>query len=115
MRPLSPAQLRAKPGSTTASNDITLTWIRRARVNAAWLNGTDVPLDESTESYQVQVYSGSTLKRTVTVSATQSWVYSAANIATDGFTTGQTITLTVAQNSDQGVLGHATTTTITSP
>jgi hypothetical protein len=115
VRPLSPAQLRANRGSATSSADVTVSWIRRARVNAAWLNGTDVPLDESTESYQVQVFSGSTLKRTVTVSATQSWVYSAANIATDGFTTGQTITLTVAQNSDQGVLGHAATTTITSP
>jgi hypothetical protein len=112
VRPLSPAQLRAKPGSTTAANDITLSWIRRARVNAAWLNGTDVPLDESTESYRLQVRSGSTVVRTVTVTASQSWVYSAASISADGFSSGQTIGFTVAQNSDQGVLGHLASTSI---
>jgi len=112
VRPLAPAQLRAKPGSTSATNDITVSWIRRARVNATWLNGTDVPLDEGTESYQVQVFSGSTLKRTTTVTASTSWVYSAAAISSDGFSAGQTITVTVAQNSDQGVLGHAASTTI---
>jgi hypothetical protein len=71
-----------------------------------------VPLDESSESYLVKVLNGSTVVRTVTVTAAQSWVYSAANITADGFTSGQTITLTVAQNSDQGVLGHAATTFI---
>lgn len=112
VRPLAPAQLRANPGSTSATDDVTVSWIRRARVNATWLNGTDVPLDEASESYQVQAFSGSTLKRTTTVTATTSWVYSAAAISTDGFSPGQTITVTVAQNSDQGVLGHAASTTI---
>ena len=32
-----------------------------------------------------------------------------ATITADGFTPGQTITFTVAQNSDQGVLGHTAT------
>ena len=112
VRPLAPSGTVALPGSSSSTSDITLNWTRRARVNAAWLNGTDVPLDESSESYQVQVLSGSTLKRTVTITAAQTWVYSAANITADGFTAGQTITLTVAQNSDQGVLGRAATTTI---
>ena len=71
-----------------------------------------MPLAEASESYQVQVLSGSTLKRTTTVTATTSWVYSAAAISTDSFSPGQTITVTVAQNSDQGVLGHAASTTI---
>ena len=112
VRPLAPSGTVALRGSSSSTTDITLNWTRRARVNAAWLNGTDVPLDESSESYQVQVFSGSTLKRTVTVTAAQTWVYSAANITADGFTAGQTITLAVAQNSDQGVLGRAATTTI---
>jgi hypothetical protein len=112
VRPLAPSGTVALAGSSGSTSDITLNWTRRARVNAAWLNGTDVPLDESSESYQVQVFSGSTLKRTVTITAVQTWVYSAANITADGFTAGQTITLAVAQNSDQGVLGRAATTTI---
>lgn len=113
VRPLAPSGTVALRGSSSSTSDITLNWTRRARVNAAWLNGTDVPLDESSESYLVKVLSGSTVVRTLTVTSAQTWVYSAANITTDGFTSGQTITFSVAQNSDQGVLGHAATTTIT--
>ena len=112
VRPLAPAGLVAIPGSASSTSDITLNWIRRARVNAAWLNGTDVPLDESTESYRVQVLSGATVVRTATVSAAQSWTYPAASISADGFSAGQTIGFTVAQNSDQGLLGHTASTSI---
>jgi hypothetical protein len=112
VRPLAPSALTAISGSNADPTDITVNWIRRARINAAWLNGTDVPLDESTESYRLQVRSGSTVVRTVTVTASQSWVYSAASISADGFSSGQTIGFTVAQNSDQGVLGHLASTSI---
>lgn len=110
VRPLAPSGFNANKGSATSAADITLVWTRRARVNAAWLNGTDVPLDESTESYQVQVFNGAALVRTVVVTAAQTWVYPDATITADGFTPGQTIAFTVAQNSDQGVLGHIATT-----
>jgi hypothetical protein len=107
VRPLAPSAVTAISGSTADPNDITLAWIRRARINAAWLNGTDVPLDESTESYRVQVLNGSSVVRTTTVTAAQSWIYPAVSISADGFSSGQTISFNVAQNSDQGVLGHA--------
>jgi hypothetical protein len=116
VKPLSPALFVAGHGSTSATADITLSWIRRARVNAAWLDGADVPLDESAENYTLTIYNGATLVRTVLVSGTgdgATVIYSAANITADGFTTGNTITFNVQQNSDQGVLGHAATTTIT--
>jgi hypothetical protein len=112
VRPLSPSGAVAVRSSVVSVNDITLNWTRRARVNAAWLNGTDVPLDESAESYLVQVLNGSTVVRTLTVTSAQTWVYPDATITADGFTAGQTITFTVAQNSDQGVLGHAATASI---
>jgi len=112
VRPLAPAGFTAISGSNANPADITLNWIRRARVNAAWLNGTDVPLDESSESYRVQVFSGSAVVRTTVVSGAQSWIYSAASISADSFITGQTIGFSVAQNSDQGVLGHAASTSI---
>ena len=113
VKPLSPAMFVAGHGSASATTDISLSWYRRARVNAQWLDGTDVPLDESAETYTLNIYSGATLKRTATISAAQSYVYTAANITADGFTTGNVITFTVQQNSDQGVLGYAATTTIT--
>jgi hypothetical protein len=115
VKPLSPALFVAGPGSAASTSDISLSWIRRARVGAQWLDGTDVPLDESSESYQLQVLNGSMVVRTVTVAGTgtgASYTYTAANITADGFTTGNTINFSVAQNSDQGVLGFAATTSI---
>lgn len=113
VRPLEPHQFRALHGSATAVADIQLNWFRQARINAAWLNGTDVPLDETTESYQFVISdSGGVVKRTVVVTAATSYTYAAADITTDGFTSGATINFSVAQNSDQGVLGHAATTSI---
>ena len=73
---------------------------------------TASPLDESAESYLVQILNGSTVVRTLTVTSAQTWVYPDATITADGFIAGQTITFTVAQNSDQGVLGHGATASI---
>jgi hypothetical protein len=113
VKPLSPALFVAGHGSASSLSDISLSWLRRARVNAAWNSGADVPLDESAESYTLNIYNGSTLKRSVTVSAATVYNYLSTDVSNDGFSTGTTITFTVAQNSDQGVLGYAATTTIT--
>lgn len=111
VRPLAPTLFKAGRGSAGATTDISLNWFRQARLNAAWLNGTDVPLDESTESYQLAISNASgVVKRTVVVTAATTYTYLAADITTDGFTTGNTINFSVAQNSNQGVLGHAATT-----
>lgn len=127
VQPLAVALLAAGHGSAASASDITLNWFRRARINASWQNGTDVPLDESTERYQVQVLNGATVVRTVTVTGpftatnaqpsqyqgNPTWTYTAAQITADGFSAGNTITFTVQQNSDQGVLGAIASTTIT--
>ncbi|MFG7180663.1 phage tail protein [Burkholderia pseudomallei] len=118
VKPLSPALFKAGHGSAASLSDISISWIRRARVSAQWLDGTDVPLDESSESYQLQILNGSTVVRTVIVTgpftapAVPAYTYTAAQITADGFTTGNTISFSVAQNSDQGVLGYAATTSL---
>ncbi|KVG33876.1 hypothetical protein WJ30_07345 [Burkholderia diffusa] len=120
VKPLSPYLLAAGKGSAGgAAGDVTLKWLRRARVSTWWVSGADVPLDESAETYNVTVLSGTTTKRQLTVSgpftapAQPTWVYTAAQIAADGFTTGNTITFQVYQNSDQGVPGYVSTASIT--
>lgn len=121
VKPLSPHLLAAGKGSASgAAGDVTLKWIRRARVNTSWISGTDVPLDESAETYNVTVLNaGGATVRQLTVSgpftapAQPTWVYTAAQIATDGFSTGNTVTFQVYQNSDQGVPGYVSTATIT--
>jgi len=113
VQPLAPVLFKALPGSASSTTDISLSWIRRARVYAAWNNGADVPLDQQTESYQLTISTAAgVIVRTVTVTAAQSYVYTAANITADGFTTGNTINFSVAQNSDLGVIGRAATTSI---
>ncbi|OJA81056.1 phage tail protein [Burkholderia ubonensis] len=119
VKPLMPWQLAATKGSSSSASDITLRWVRRARVQTGWLSGTDVPQDESTESYNVAVLNGSTVVRQLTVAGpftaptTPNWTYTAAMITADGFNTGNTITFKVYQNSDQGVAGFTAMTTIT--
>ncbi|WP_213308162.1 phage tail protein [Paraburkholderia sacchari] len=119
VQPFAPHLFKAFSGSTSSSSDITLRWLRRARINFGWLDGTDVPLDESAENYTVSVYNGATLMRQTVVPGpfiapnVPSWVYPAAQISADGFVAGNTITLAVQQHSDQGVMGQAATTTIT--
>lgn len=48
-----PAHFKAK---RLASNNVVLTWIRRARLNFAWVNGSDVSLDEDTELYRIKLW-----------------------------------------------------------
>lgn len=118
VKPLSPAMFIAGHGSASSVSDISVSWIRRARVGAQWLDGTDVPLDESSESYQLQIFNGSTVVRTAIVTgpytapAVPTYTYTAAQITADGFSSGNTISFSVAQNSDQGVLGYAATASI---
>jgi hypothetical protein len=52
LRPLSPVLLSAVRG---ANNVYVIQWTRRARINAAWEDGRDVPLDEEREVYDVEV------------------------------------------------------------
>ncbi len=41
--------------SRDVSNNITLTWVRRSRLGPEWLDYSDVPLNEESERYQVDV------------------------------------------------------------
>lgn len=111
VKPLRPHLFRALPGSAASTSDISLSWFRRARVFYSWANGTDVPLDQQTEAYTLTISDNAgNVKRTVTVTAATSYVYSTATA--DGFTTGNTINFSVSQNSSLGVAGFAATASI---
>ena len=107
LRPLSPVHLRASHDS----GDIDLQWIRRSRLVSRWTDaGVIAPLGELAESYRVKVFDdpGADPVRTVVVTSTE-WTYSAADIASDGFTTGDPITFAVHQLSDMVGEGDAAT------
>jgi len=69
--------------SLGTSGHLTLSWIRRARVNAAWLDNIDVPLDEDRELYAVEILNGTEVVRTFSDLAEASVTYTAAQQAED--------------------------------
>lgn len=111
--PLAPVLFVAGHGSASSASDITLKWVRQARVNTDWTSGSDVPLDQTTEIYQVTISSATDVARTLTVKAAQTYIYTASQISSDGFLTGDTITFSVAQKSDLGFYGHEAVTSLT--
>lgn len=115
LEPLSPTQIRA--GRTAnASWDITIAWKRRARKNAEWRSYADVPLDDSPEAYEVDIYSDSTfvtLKRSLTGLSSATATYTSAQQVTDFGTNQTTIYVKVYQVSATTGRGFAGTATLT--
>lgn len=70
-------------GSRDVSGNFSGTFTRRSRLSSSWwINGVPAPVGETNESYEIDVMSGSTVKRTIP-SSTPSFSYSAANQTTD--------------------------------
>jgi hypothetical protein len=90
MRPPAPVHLRAE---RLANGDLALAWVRRSRSGWVWLDGSDTPLGEESESYRLTL-AGSGLARSVTVAA-PAFVYTAAEQAADGL--AGTLTVEVVQ------------------
>ena len=93
LRPYSVAHLRAVGGT---GGPISLTWVRRSRVEGDSWFGMDVPLGEEEELYQVQVLLGDRVVRLEFIGNPR-FTYSALRQASDGV--GAVFSLSVAQMS----------------
>jgi hypothetical protein len=81
-RPYAPVGIAAARNYAGGSNDVNFSWIRRSRIgNDDWAPA-DIPLGETSEAYELDVMSGSTVKRTI-ASSTPSALYTAAQQTTD--------------------------------
>lgn len=68
------------------AGDVEITWTRRTRLNGPLVDGTgDVPLDEVTESYQLDIYLSGVIVRTVTGVTSELYTYTAAQQSADGW------------------------------
>jgi hypothetical protein len=106
LRPFSPVNLRKSVNSST--NDVTLTWDRRTRLSQNWLMGV-VPLGETSERYQVDLYTSSaftTVAGSLTCGSPTITITSAQQTSF-GLTPGSTIYACVYQLSDSIGRGHA--------
>lgn len=94
--PYAPSQVR---GTRNGSGDITITWRHRTRFGGAWKDLIDVPLNETTEDYEIDIMDGAAVVRTFTGIATESQVYTSAQQITDFGSNQDPVTVRVYQTS----------------
>ncbi|MCC0030633.1 MAG: glycoside hydrolase/phage tail family protein [Brucellaceae bacterium] len=78
--PLAPVHVRT---AQMPGNDVSVSWIRRSRVDADSWDGMDIPLGEDTERYAIDVLddAGSAVRSVQT--ASPAWTYGATDIMAD--------------------------------
>jgi hypothetical protein len=52
-------------GVRNGAGDLAITWIRRTRFGGDWADGADVPLNEESERYEVDILDGANVARTI--------------------------------------------------
>jgi hypothetical protein len=112
LKPLSPIALAG--ARDPSSNDWTLTWIRRTREGGEWRDNVDASLGESSQVYQIDVFSDgtyATVKRTITTS-TPDASYSSADQVTDFGANQATLYLKIYQLSSVVGRGYPLTQSI---
>lgn len=80
LRPFSVAHVRLQ--RNPATNDLSLSWVRRTRSGGDSWEQTEVPLTEDIERYEVDIMNGSVVKRTL-ITATPGAVYTSAQQIAD--------------------------------
>lgn len=113
LKPYSPVYLNGDidPGT----NDWTLTWIRRTRISGELRDYVNVPIGESSESYEIDIYDDSgysNVLRTLT-STTNSVEYTSAQQVADFGSNQSTLYVKIYQMSDIIGRGYALTDSIT--
>ena len=81
-----------------SGGDIVMTWERRTRLTGPLHdNDADVPLDEATEEYELDIYRNGAIVRAVTGLSARTFTYTAAMQSADGFTSPSSIKLDLYQ------------------
>jgi len=86
-------------GSRDAENNVTIIWVRRDRSGGAWLDNADIPMSESSERYEIDIMSGSTVKRTLTSTTTTMVTYLVAEQVLDFGTVQASLAVRIYQMS----------------
>lgn len=105
LKPFSPVHIRPM---RTAAGDLTLTWVRRTRLDGDSWETIDAPIGETSELYEIDILAGSTVLRTLTaISPTVG--YSAVHQTADFGSPQSTVTIRIAQVNPGIGRGHART------
>lgn len=96
-KPYAPVQLG---GGRDAAGNITINWIRRSRIQGAWLDNIDVPIGETSENYTIQIWDSAYANLMRTISATSPTAsYTSSQQISDFGSNQSTIYVIVFQNS----------------
>lgn len=111
---LSPVWLNGSRHPST--NDWTLSWLRRTRVGGEWRDKVDATLGETSEAYELEIYSSAaytTLKRTIAGLTTPDASYTSAQQVTDFGSNQATLYVRIYQLSATVGRGYPLQTAIT--
>jgi hypothetical protein len=101
LKPYAPVHVT---GSRNGSGDLAITWIRRTRYGGEWRDLVDVPLNEASESYEVDVLNTAGQAVRTLGSSTATITYTAAQQTAD-FGAPQTV-VTIAVHQLSAAIGR---------
>lgn len=107
LKPYAPVHIT---GTRDGGGDLTIRWIRRTRTGGDWRDNADVPLGEAQEAYELDVFDGADIVRTITVNAATA-TYTATEQTADFGSPQSSISIRVYQLSamvGRGRAGEAT-------
>ncbi|MBY6242847.1 glycoside hydrolase/phage tail family protein [Methylosinus sp. Sm6] len=110
LRPWSPSQLAG--ARDLGSGDVTFTWARRTRYGGDAWEAADAPLNEQSESYDLEIMNGSSVARTVSALSSPSFLYTAAAQSADFGALQSSYSICVYQRSAQIGRGQAASKTV---
>ena len=108
LKPYAPVQI---VGSRDGSGNVTISWLRRTRVNGEWRDYADIPLNEQSELYDLEILNGGTVVRSFTNISTSGQIYSAVEQTADFGMAQSSVDIKVYQLSaivGRGIAGIAT-------
>lgn len=110
LRPFGPALVR---GSRSATNNLTITWLRRSRaVTRIFGTAASPRIEGDRVRFEIDIYDGAEVVRTIEVTNVEETVYTAAMQTTDGLTPGDPVTLKIYEISPLVGRGKKTEATI---
>ena len=93
LKPFAPVHVS---GSRDGSENLTINWVRRSRVDGEWRDGVGIPLGEESEAYEVDILNGGSVARTIKITSTTA-SYSATDQITDFGSTQSSIDIKIYQ------------------
>lgn len=102
----------AHPDASLSGNDWVITWEERTRVGGEWRDYVDIARDPYFNGWEVDIYNGASVVRTITASTNPTATYTSAQQVTDFGGNQTTITFKVYQKSTINGRGSAATKTV---